>query len=353
MINKKIIFEKSVEQVLFHQIGVTALFENVGLSVMLSPPKSAYLVLIKQFFGNMSVKSDRINTFFQDKTLSIDFALLGSILDIPYSGQCPFTLKGPIEFENLIVIEQLRIVKDCSSAEFIGLPTVVKTTPLNNVIRKVIRANLVPRTGGRSNMTYQDLILSALILSSTKFNFVLLMIKHMESCLTNKIKCFITKILAHFGISFANEEVVQLSKDIDECESLNSKLMVNPNGILSWDVASFHTQGSVPPTSTLKSPNTSPDHSVLPEPFVLVPPPNPQIFALHQLVQDMGVKLDIVLDTVSSLSNKDQALRERVDTVSERVNLLVTHYNSYVVKLQDFDKKLDEAPIEPATDEAA
>lgn len=123
----------------------------------------------------MSVQEDVIKTFVTNKTLVIDSAILGSILNIPCYGFCPFTLKGPLEFENLTVLEQLRIVKECSSAEFIGLPTVIiETTPLNNVIHKLIRANLIPRNGGRFNMTYQDLILSALIISGTKFNFAML-----------------------------------------------------------------------------------------------------------------------------------------------------------------------------------
>lgn len=102
----------------------------------------------------MSVNSDRIDTFVQDKTISIDSVLLGSLFDITYSGVCPFTFKGPIEFENLIVIDQLRIVKDCSFVEFINLPTVVATTPLNSVVHKVIHANLVPRIGGWSDITF-------------------------------------------------------------------------------------------------------------------------------------------------------------------------------------------------------
>lgn len=45
MINKNIVYGKPVDPVLFHQIGVATLFENVGLVAMLSPSKSAYLVL--------------------------------------------------------------------------------------------------------------------------------------------------------------------------------------------------------------------------------------------------------------------------------------------------------------------
>lgn len=63
VVNKTIIYGKPVDLVLFQNIGVITMFKNVGLSAMLSPPKSAYPVLIKQFFRKMTVKSDMIDTF--------------------------------------------------------------------------------------------------------------------------------------------------------------------------------------------------------------------------------------------------------------------------------------------------
>lgn len=117
---------------------------------------------------------------------------MGVLLDIPCSGLSRFTLKGPLEleFENLSILQQLRVVKDCPTTEFVLLPTVLETTPLNSVVYKLFYANLVPRTGGKSEITYQDLILLALILFETKFNYALLMIHHMESCIKTKSKCF-------------------------------------------------------------------------------------------------------------------------------------------------------------------
>lgn len=97
MINKNIVYRKSVYPVLFHQIGVSALFENIGLGAMFSPSKTAYQVLIKQFFGNMLIKSDWITTLVQDKTLSIDSVLLGSLFNVPCS--------GPYEFKIFIVLD--------------------------------------------------------------------------------------------------------------------------------------------------------------------------------------------------------------------------------------------------------
>lgn len=142
---QNLMVNKHIDLLLFHQIGVTALFENVGLVVILSPCKSSYTVLIKQFFENIPIKSDWIHTFIQNKTLSIDTILLGSLFEILYSDFCPFTLcHFTLKFENFTVLDQLKIVKDCSTTELVALPKVVETTLLNSVIHKLIRANLVP-----------------------------------------------------------------------------------------------------------------------------------------------------------------------------------------------------------------
>lgn len=66
------------------------------------------------------------------------------------------------------------------------------------VIHKVLRYNLLPRTGGGANFTYQDLMLVAIILKGMTFNFSLLMLRNMISCLYQSKKClpygrFLTK----------------------------------------------------------------------------------------------------------------------------------------------------------------
>lgn len=94
----------------------------------------------------------------------MDEELLGTLFNIPHTSVCPFTLKDPYEFDNLKILDQLRIVKDCETTEIFFLPQVVETTLINNVIHKLIRANLITRIGGRSDMTYQDLVLSSVIL---------------------------------------------------------------------------------------------------------------------------------------------------------------------------------------------
>lgn len=246
---------------------------------------------------------------YRKKTLSFGSELLNTILNIPYSGFFPFTLKGPYEFENFSVLDQLKLVKNSSNLEFVELPTVVETSPINSVIHKIIRSNLVPRMGGRSDMTFQDLILSALILSGTKFNFTLFMIKNMESCIKNKTKClpygdFITKIFEHFEISFANEEVVHIIDVIDETNLHSSMLKVSVNDMLFWDIVDS-THLIVP--STLPSYNSSIS--------IPVPPSGSKYSKLFQLIQAIDQKLDSVVTTITSLSESVHSLTKNVDTL--------------------------------------
>lgn len=122
-----------------------------------------------------------------------------------------------------------------------SLPKVVESTLLSSVLYKILRANLVPRNGGRFDMTFQDLVPITLIIKGYKFNFALFMIKHMNCCLHNKIKyfpcgSFITTILKHIGINFDHEETFKINEIINEEVFINSKLRVINYGILFLDV---------------------------------------------------------------------------------------------------------------------
>lgn len=93
-------------------------------------------------------------------------------------------------------------------------------------------------------MTFQDLVLIALIIKGYKFNFALFMINHMNSYLHNKIKyfpcgSFITTILKHIGINFDHEETFKINEIINEEVFRNSKLRVTNYGTLFLDVTNW------------------------------------------------------------------------------------------------------------------
>lgn len=154
------------------------------------------------------------------------------------------------------------------------------------------------------------------------------MIKHTESCLKNKTKCFpyggfITKIFEHFRISFENKEVVQLNEITNEAVFQNSKLKVNANGLLSWDFEGSTIPVFVPSVSIPHSQTFAHNlHSELPGPSVPVPPNGPHFSDLLDLMDDMGNKIDTILDTVNRISDKVQMLSDRVNTVSDRIDAI-------------------------------
>lgn len=95
---------------------------------------------------------------------------LGSILSIPYTDDCPFTLKGPISTP-LSPLVQLRIVMDDPTVSTVTLPKTTEVSPIAIVLHKLLRYNLLPRLGGGADFTYQDLVLVALIMIGLPFNF--------------------------------------------------------------------------------------------------------------------------------------------------------------------------------------
>lgn len=54
-------------------------------------------------------------------------------------------------------------------------------SPLVCVIHKVILYNLLPRYGGGADFTFQDMILTIVILRGLPFNFAQIMLQHMVS----------------------------------------------------------------------------------------------------------------------------------------------------------------------------
>lgn len=197
---------------------VHRLFESCGLSSLSTPPSVAYPKLVQQFYTNLENNGDCYTSFVKGKSLFFTAMDLGSILSILYTGDCPFTLKGPISTP-LSPLVQLRIVMDNPTVSSITLP---KTTEVSlvTVLHKLLRYNLLPRLGGGADFTYQDLVLVALIMTGQLFNFSLMMLKHMIHCVKHSKKClpyscFLTKLFTHFQIPLDDESSIKLTDSID------------------------------------------------------------------------------------------------------------------------------------------
>lgn len=89
---------------------------------------------------------------------------------------------------------------------------------------------------------------------------------------------FLTKVFAHYNVSFENEKVVQLTEVIDELVFVNSKLKFGADGILSWGIAE--------PIFDLTAPIESIPHSP-----ISVPVPNPPVFQNSELHHLIGLHL--------------------------------------------------------------
>lgn len=117
-------------------------------------------------------------------------------------------------------LEQFKIVKDDPTLSIFTLPKNVDVSPLACVIHKILRYNLLPRTGGGADFTCQYLVLIVLILKGITFNLFLMRMKNMGNCLKQTKKCmpyggFLIKKFQHFEISLDNEASVSLIESID------------------------------------------------------------------------------------------------------------------------------------------
>lgn len=153
---------------------------------------------------------------------------LGSILSIPFTGDCPFTLKEPV-YSPLSPLYQLQTIMDDPTLTSVILPKTIDVSPIAIVLHKLLRYNLLPRIGGGAEFTYQDLVLVALLLKGKPFNFSLMMLKHMVKCIKHSKKClpyscFLTKLFTHCQIPLDNEGSITITDSIDSVNLKSSHI---------------------------------------------------------------------------------------------------------------------------------
>lgn len=217
--HKIFVYKKSIDKFHYQNSPLHRLLESCGLSSLSTPPSVAYPKLVQQFYTNLENNGDCYTSFVKRKSLFFTPMDLGSILSIPYTGDCPFTLKGPISTP-LSPLVQLRIILDDPTVSSVTLPKTTEVSPLAVVLHKVLRYNLLPHLGGGAEFTYQDLVLVALIMTGQSFNFSLMMLKHMLHCVKHSKKClpyscFLTKLFTHFQIPLDDKGSIQLTDSIN------------------------------------------------------------------------------------------------------------------------------------------
>ena len=266
ILHNQCIYEKFVDQIIYNNSPLLVLFDSCGLSAVLFPPTVVYPRLVQQFYANFELRNHTCTSLVKGQTLSFSATELGTILSVPSTGCCPFTLKGALNFP-YSVLEQIQTVMDNTSLTDIFNPKTVDVSPLACVLHKLIRFNLVPRLGGGADFTFQDLIISALIMKGQSFNFAQLMLYHMDSCIRQVKKCIpysalLTTVFNHFHIPLENESSVSVSESLDPTFLKQAKISL-------VDGTFIRIPSAVPPPSPSHLPSTSAPPSTNASPEIL------------------------------------------------------------------------------------
>lgn len=217
--HKQIVYEKSMDMFYYSNSPLKNLFESCGIASMISPPSTAYPKLVQQFYTNLEKNGNSYTSFVKGRSMFFTVLDLGNIMSVPSTGICPFTLKGA-SHTPFPPLEQLQIVMDDPTVSQLHTPKTVDVSPIACILHKLVRHNLLPRLGGGADFTYQDLVLVAMIMKGVSFNFSLMMLQQMMSCVRQTKKClpysgFLTKLFRHFHIPLENEDSISLNESID------------------------------------------------------------------------------------------------------------------------------------------
>lgn len=86
IVHKQYVYEKSIDQIYYHDSPLKKLFESCGISSMVFPPSIAYPRLIQQFFTNLECSGDSYTSFVKGKSLSFTVESFGHVLNISSTG---------------------------------------------------------------------------------------------------------------------------------------------------------------------------------------------------------------------------------------------------------------------------
>ena len=152
-----------------------------------------------------------------------------------------------IDVEDLSAVEQFKLVLGVDELTSYVLPTTSQVTPLAHLVFKLCIANLCPRIGNRSNFTYQDLVVVAMILAGKPFDMADLVLKTMLN-VVSKAKsglpygCLLIKVFEHYKIKFEESDKQLVTEFFDERSLAQSNLKVLDDGSLVY-VESTPSQG--------------------------------------------------------------------------------------------------------------
>lgn len=134
------------------------------------------------------------------------------------------------------MLEQLKVVWGLSDLVEVSLPTTTTVIPMAHLVFKVCWSNIYPRVGNRSNFTYHDLVVVAMILSGKAFDVADLIIKNMLVAVGNSksnipYALLLTKIFKFFNVICKDVDRKEVSEFLDAKSLAQLSLKVLYNGM--------------------------------------------------------------------------------------------------------------------------
>ncbi|XP_017228645.1 uncharacterized protein LOC108203941 [Daucus carota subsp. sativus] len=238
--SRKVILGKPLSGKAFYNCGVVKLFTNLGFeSFLVDLPKICYLNLVREFYLNLFENpAGQYVSFVSDTKITLSPLFLNGILKTPPSPVSIFTKRGFKDVVDFGIKDQFKTILgyECENDTF---PSTTQLIPLAHALFKVSIENISPRLGTRSNLSAQDVVVCAMLMSGKSFDMGDLVLKNMINAVEGKSTVglpyglLLTRVFEWFGVDLDGVESVTAKEFLDvKCLS-QSNLKIEKDGSLS------------------------------------------------------------------------------------------------------------------------
>ncbi|XP_017227470.1 uncharacterized protein LOC108203224 [Daucus carota subsp. sativus] len=238
--SRKIILGKPLSGKAFYNCGVVKLFADLGFeSFLVDLPKVCYPNLVREFYLNLFENpAGQYVSFVSDTKITLSPLFLNGILKTPPSPVSIFTKRGFKEVVNFGIKDQFKTILgyECDNDTF---PSTTQLIPLAHALFKVSIENISPRLGTRSNLSAQDVVVCAMLMSGKSFDMGDLVLKNMVNVVEGKSTAglpyglLLTRVFEWFGVDLDGVESITAKEFLDvKCLS-QSNLKIEKDGSLS------------------------------------------------------------------------------------------------------------------------
>lgn len=98
-----------------------------------------------------------------DTNIQLNPPFLGMILTVNVNSNVDIFTHGSLSFPGFTDVDQLNVLVAPNRLMDLAPPTTSLINPMAHLIFKICWANICPRSGGRSNLTWQDVVVCARI----------------------------------------------------------------------------------------------------------------------------------------------------------------------------------------------